>query len=96
VHALDTVDPALLAGTLFVAVNVGWTFKDISTVMSALADGHQLLRPQQQQALLQQVTPEVLQQLLEWAAFYDNHDMMICLCSLPAATELSGRAQLHP
>jgi sorbitol-specific phosphotransferase system component IIC len=94
-HALDTLDPALLPGTLFVAANVQSGFTDIPVMMSALAKGHHLLRPQQQHALLQQVMPQMLQQLLECAAqSCDNSDMIVDLCSLPAAANLSGGAQL--
>jgi hypothetical protein len=74
-------------------VNVKTMDADIpSTMMTALADGHQLLLPQQQQALLQQVTPQLLQQLLEFAVCFDNSNMVPDLCRLPAAAQLPGEA----
>jgi hypothetical protein len=94
-RALDAVDPTQLLGTLFVAANVPSDSTYISVMMEALAKGHQLLRPQQQQALLQQVTPQLLQQLLECAArSCDSSDMIADLCSLPAAANLPGGVQL--
>jgi hypothetical protein len=65
--------------------------------MSALINGDDLLRPQQQQALLQRATPQLLQRLLACEAVLSqvdsgDVDVLRYLCELPAAGELTGEA----
>ncbi|WIA30660.1 hypothetical protein OEZ86_000734 [Tetradesmus obliquus] len=99
--ALDALDPALLPGILQLAVGlhkqhhtvqalyVGWmTF--------VLVDGSVHLRPQQQQALQQQVTPQLLQQLLDMLSKQCSPaysaQVASSLCKLPAGAAIGGDA----
>jgi hypothetical protein len=90
-QAMDTLEPASLPGLLFLAANISQHSTEVSAMMSALVNGSEQLRPEQQAQLLLQVTPQLLQQLLECAAQSGTDDVAGELCRVPGvAAALPG------
>jgi hypothetical protein len=86
----------MLPGILFLAQNFRRLSSHVRHLLAALAQGHEHLQPQQQQALAQQVTLQLLQQLLMCEAAQategDANDVAFWLLKLPAAAALTSES----
>jgi hypothetical protein len=95
VHALDALDPHSLPSLLFLAANI-WKYSiEVNAMMSALVYGSEQVRAEQQAQLLLQVTPQLLQQLLECAAQSRADDVAGELCRVPGVAAALPGATCH-